>query len=87
MKQTSVIINGKSLLPEIQKRVLAPEIPGEAGQILSVKEDGTTEWVDNTGGGADLEARIAALEKTVGVVSDLDTEILKILGYEVNATP
>lgn len=49
MQHTKVQIGDKSLLPEIEKRVLLPEVDGQVGQVLAKGPDGTTSWIDGGG--------------------------------------
>lgn len=49
MQHTKIQIGNKSLLPEIEKRVLLPEVDGQVGQVLAKGPDGTTSWIDGGG--------------------------------------
>lgn len=49
MQHTKIQIGDKSLLPEIEKRVLLPEVDGQVGQVLAKGPDGTTVWTEGGG--------------------------------------
>ena len=58
MQHTKVQIGDKSLLPEIEKRVLLPEVDGQVGQVLAKGPDGTTVWTE----GIDRSRLLPALD-------------------------
>jgi hypothetical protein len=87
MQHTKIQIGDKSLLPEIEKRVLLPEVDGQVGQVLAKGPDGTTVWTEGGGlpsGAKDGDLLIKSAE-IVGNDYNDDHTVLFIQGNTSNA--
>jgi len=87
MQHTKVQIGDKSLLPEIEKRVMLPAIDGQVGQVLAKGPDGTTVWTEGGGlpsGAKDGDLLIKSAE-IVGNDYNDDHTVLFIQGSASNA--
>lgn len=87
MQHTKVQIGDKSLLPEIEKRVMLPAIDGQVGQVLAKGPDGTTVWTEGGGlpsGAKDGDLLIKSAEIVGNDYNDGHT-VLFIQGSASNA--